>query len=472
MLVLLPAVISCKKKQENNHLPVDSNDVQTDPNDTDTKKKTEAELPDVDYNGYVFQVKTRKQDLLDKDICVSSPDSDVDESVWARANFLSENYGVELILHPASNSKMDASEMNAILLNTCDSDLIATHGRNAMTYAIKGCAYNWYDLKWVDLGCDWWCQGAVNNWTVNGKVYCMIGDLSYVNFAEANCMYFNKSLLRQSEIEYPYQDVMDGKWTLERMKEIALEAYNGMNKTGTGALADDSFAYTTGWWRGPMNLVYSAGGYVIRGNSSETFELGCYNETIQNAYTEYFDNFLFMGGNVCSTEAPENYALMEKAFNENRVVFYSDIILNVSKFKGTDFGILPFPKYNENIEGYPTLVNAASNIFVVPKTAPDPERTGVILEAMSFFGHKNIVPVYYDEVLSYKLSPDIESTQVLQMIRQYLVYDLGYYYVFGCGIGDLGQMCFKAGSAKGLATLYASLKPVAEARFSDWDNIK
>lgn len=476
-LMLLPMAVSCKeddKGKEGENTAAGNNTVQTSSSDdTGKKKKTEAELPDVNYNGYVFSVKVRSDEVSKRDIWVESPNTDVNEAVWERTNYLKEKFGVELKIVSSTSTKddgTDTSELSKIQSGACEMDLIATHGRSAMSYAINSCGYNWYNLPWVDLECDWWCQGAVKNWTIDGRIYCMIGDLSWMNVAQANAMYFNKSLLDHVEIEYPYQDAIDGKWTLARMKEIALDAYNGMEKTGTGLLADDSFAYTSGWWRGAVNLLYSTGHFVIQGNSADEFKLTCYNEIIQNAYTDYLDNFLFLGGNICNTEAPEDYGKMIKAFTNNRVVFYDDTLSRASGLKGTDFGILPFPKYSEDVEGYPTLVNAYSNVFVVPCTIADAERTGVILEAMSFYGYQNIVPVYYDEVLSSKVAPDVDSKEILQIIRQNFVYDLGYYYTFG-SIGDLGQMCYKAGTAAGMEGQYQALKPAAEKKFSVFEKI-
>ena len=138
------------------------------------------------------------------------------------------------------------------------------------------------------------------------------------------CMYFNKKILSDNNIEYPYQLAIDDKWTLEQMKKIALDCYNGMdNKTGTFSLADDSFAYVTGGWRGPMQMLYSTGYKIVEGNKVGEFRLGVYNQITQNAYEEYLDNFL--GTSACDA-SDAGYDTMQKAFKENRVVFYLSLI--------------------------------------------------------------------------------------------------------------------------------------------------
>ena len=84
---------------------------------------------------------------------------------------------------------------------------------------------------------------------------------------------------------------------------------------------------------------------------------------------------------------------------------------------------------------------------------------------MAFFGYRNIVPQFYDEVIMYQKSPDPESTQSLKLIRESLVYDLGYYYTLG-GIGDIGRMCYEAGSAAGMSAYFKTYATVASEKLT------
>ena len=479
VLMLTFAFASCKKTEEagSEETTAAPTEVASGDESTDKPKKTEAVLPEVNYNGYEFNILSRPVDACKFDLVVEEPVSSVDEKVWEREQFIWETFGVDLVMNVSSseNTNTDTSAMNSILSSACEYDLISTHGRSAWTYALNNCGYNWYDLKWVDLDeTDWWCQGAVDNWTVNGKVFCMVGDISYVNVGQANCMYFNKDHLDAVDIAYPYDDVIAGTWTLEKMKNIALEAYAGMTKSGTGSIENDSFAYTSGHWRGAMQLYYSTGNLYVTGNSTETLKLTGYKESIQDAYTAYIDNFLAKAEcyRGATKAAAESYGTMQKAFINDRVVFYDDLIEESVQFnQEVNFGIVPFPKANADVEGYPTLVNAYSNVFVVPLNIADAERTSVVLEAMAFYGFKNIVPEYYDEVLSYKTSPDAQATQVLQLIRKYFVYDLGYYNTLG-GLGDIGMMCYDDGTAAGMQGYYTALETEARNKLTELDKLK
>lgn len=464
-LMLTASLASCKKKNNDPDEGTQKTTVAT------SEGEKGANLPDVDYNNYNFVVLVRNNDQAAGDVWVeSTTEDDVVTSVWMRNQYLKDTFNVTLSVKRSTMSNDDTTALKDIQSNACDYDLIATHGRSAMDYAVNNCGYNWYNLPYVDLSADWWCRGAVDSWTVDGRVFCMVGDLSYMNVGQAMCMYFNKKILSDNNIEYPYQLAIDDKWTLEQMKKIALDCYNGMdNKTGTFSLADDSFAHVTGGWRGPMQMLYSTGYKIVEGNKVGEFRLGVYNQITQNAYEEYLDNFL--GTSACDA-SDAGYDTMQKAFKENRVVFYDDLLEDSKEFDGVDFGIMPWPKSDENVYDYPTMVNAFSNSFVVPITTTNAERTSVILEAMAYYGYKNTIPTYFDQVLSYKYSPDSQSTQMLQMIRQALVYDLGYYYVVG-EVSNLGRTMYLMKSARSMSALYQSdAKAALNKLNTNWGNIK
>ena len=108
---------------------------------------------------------------------------------------------------------------------------------------------------------------------------------------------------------------------------------------------------------------------------------------------------------------------------------------------------------------------------MVPSTVKDAEMMSVVLEAMSYYGYKNIISVYFDEVLSYKYSPDPESVEILNLIKKSRIYDFGGVYNFG-GIGDMGKALYEAGTGTEITTFYNSLSSVAKSKFEDWSNVK
>ena len=121
---------------------------------------------------------------------------------------------------------------------------------------------------------------------------------------------------------------------------------------------------------------------------------------------------------------------LAEIFTSGRAMFVDTNVKNVSLFRGMDddFGIIPWPKFDENDEKYYANVDAGCNMVGVPVTNSDPERTSIIIEALCRDGGENVLPLYYETVLQSKYTRDDESVQMLDLIKDGRVFDIGYYY--------------------------------------------
>jgi len=62
---------------------------------------------------------------------------------------------------------------------------------------------------------------------------------------------------------------------------------------------------------------------------------------------------------------------------------------------------------------------------VVPSNAPNPERTGIILEALAAESRNTVIPAYKETCLKTKFARDDESLGMLDIIFDNVVVDLG-----------------------------------------------
>ena len=86
----------------------------------------------------------------------------------------------------------------------------------------------------------------------------------------------------------------------------------------------------------------------------------------------------------------------------------------------------PWPKFDESSE-YLSNVDAGVNLFVVPITASDLDRTSLVIETLCILGREYVIPAYYDVALKTRDSRDEKSSAMLDIIREHRVFDLGYY---------------------------------------------
>jgi hypothetical protein len=89
-----------------------------------------------------------------------------------------------------------------------------------------------------------------------------------------------------------------------------------------------------------------------------------------------------------------------------------------------EFGIIPYPKYDEAQPNYVSRVEYYM-AMQVPVTNPDLERAGVMLEALNGESAKTIIPAYYEIALKSKYARDDDSAQMLDLIFNTLVVDIG-----------------------------------------------
>ena len=90
----------------------------------------------------------------------------------------------------------------------------------------------------------------------------------------------------------------------------------------------------------------------------------------------------------------------------------------------TEFGILPFPKYNENQEKYITRISFF-DMFTVPITVSDLDRTSAIIEVLNCESGNIVIPAYYEISLKTKYARDNDSSGMLDLIMEHRVVDLG-----------------------------------------------
>ena len=94
----------------------------------------------------------------------------------------------------------------------------------------------------------------------------------------------------------------------------------------------------------------------------------------------------------------------------------------------TDYGIIPYPKWDEKQEEYYTMVDGGHEGIAIPVSVADPDFVGTITEALNAESYKRTIPVYYDIVLKTKGSRDEESVTMLDMIFDGRIFDFGYVY--------------------------------------------
>ena len=121
-------------------------------------------------------------------------------------------------------------------------------------------------------------------------------------------------------------------------------------------------------------------------------------------------------------------------FIENRTLFLIRPVQTMMALREmeADFGIIPVPKYDESSATYNTAVNPYACIFMcLPLSVADTTRSADVLEALACESYYNVISPLYETVLGDKLVRDSRSTEMLDLIFDNRVYDIGLIWDFG-----------------------------------------
>ncbi|MBQ5354976.1 MAG: hypothetical protein IIU08_03805, partial [Clostridia bacterium] len=113
-----------------------------------------------------------------------------------------------------------------------------------------------------------------------------------------------------------------------------------------------------------------------------------------------------------------------------------------------DFGILPYPKYDEDQSRYYTTILRRYTVSAVPATAKSADNAALILEALSEEGNRSIIPKYYEIALKGKYVRDESSSQVLDLVKDSLYLEFVDMYYNDLGFSD-SFAAYVSGAAEG-----------------------
>lgn len=462
-LMLLPLATSCgNQNPSQEHSDTTGNGQTTGSGDSDEEVEN---LPQVDYEGKDIRILMRDNDYyyhdmeVEDDLINSQKANGVEEQVYFRNRAVEKRLGVTLKMDRQTGfgNTLDSAKTR-VALQDGTYDLIADHGRSLFTYVVEGSFRNWYGLPWVDLSKSWWSQGMISGFSIGENLWCMTGDLSYQGIGATVAMIMNNRVSRDLVLNDPYDAVESGDWTLEVFREMA-EMAKATTIEGTPDPANgDRMGYMTSQWRGPMTALYSTGQRTVRQDDDGKLQISVNSPTTITLFDDYFS---LLSQEYCKLYLGDFDANNYKYFASGNVLFMDIRLYDIDKIIQNgllDYSILPWPKYQSDVDEYYAWVDAVANVFAVPngKTDAEYECIGAVLEALSAEGHRRVIPEFYEITIQKKYAQDPKSYMALDLIRAGRVFDIGSFMM-----NDLGDLSCIGYTIAGTKT----------QNYSDWWNV-
>lgn len=383
------------------------------------------DLGDITFGGAEFRIRTIENANVHSYVDVAEESGEVyDDALYKRNRKIEERFDIKI-------TEMICEDKSApvrTLIQSGDDafDLGVLRCDDAMFFYTDGLTYSISDIPNLDLTKPYWTGKLNESLTIGGNQYVAIGDYDINVLDLTYALLFNKQMVADYDMESPYQLVGDGKWTMDAMLSMMSEVVSDIN--GDSVMdASDRWGFLSHSKQVSPNFWIAAGEMSILKDKDDVPYINMTSERFVNVWNKFFDITwdaeTWFSKSIGDFDVPTDNI---QIFSEGRSMFMDVSFFHIGTLRDmeTDFGVLPYPKYDEAQSEYYSRVSYYwANIVPITNTKLD--MTGAILEALNCESANYVVPAYYEIALKTKYSRDEESAAMLDLIFENRVVDLG-----------------------------------------------
>lgn len=469
-LMLMPLFAACGDKQPANTGNSDASDVSAAPGEETLGVPLTA-----DYEGYEFNILVCSNGSCGiTDNFEASEESGIalDIAQYKRTKKVEQDYNVSIVSTSMKAGSTSGTGAGFKALSTAANsgdysyDLAVLGSYEVSNLATNCFLYDMGSVPGIDLSKSWWDQKAQNELRMKGITFFTSGNLSLANNEAAMVILMNKKLLADYNLDTvsPYDMVKDGTWTFEKFTTLCKQVSDDLNNDG---VMDENDLYGLLIWDDSAVGVIGAIGERCCTVDPATGEIALtlYNERVLSVLEQYFSLAFDKQHALCYQRIPGTTG--SALFGGNHGVFiatYMGLVRSQREMED-DFGVLPYPKLDETQQNYNSLIAPYNSMYVcVPLVQQNIDRTGVITEALAYYGQKIVLPAYYDVSLVGQSTRDDESSEMLDIIFDNLVFDIGFIFRVGTYNGKILEL-LRAYDTN-FASMYETYEPRANMQIA------
>lgn len=460
---MLFTAVSCSNSTNSDTAADDSSAVQPEVAET-VEDEDVVVFPDIKYDGSDVMFLTEESTMdqyTSREIYSEAIDGSlINDTVYNRNAVIEEQFNVKIAQDRLQGATAVANK--EILAGDDKYDVVMPYMNSSVSNAQQGL---YIDLTTVDnlhLENKWWDRRANENLKINDKLFFTTGDISILDNDCTMVLVFNKQMVNDFGLESPYDLVRSGEWTIDKLFEESFVITADLNGDGKLASDDDRFGfYCAG--NVPHSMYFGTGERIVDYDGDGNLQIVMYNERS----VDVIDKVL----TYCCDEKVLPDCGFQKSCNiflEGRLFCAGWALVDVSFLRESefDFGILPYPKFDEAQKEYSCLISSGLVPGVsIPITNKETAKAGLILEAMAYYSIDTLTVAYYDVTLTNKYFRDTESGEMLDIIFDSRVYDFGYIFDLG-GLGSLISTLYGMKNNK-FTSMYSKLEKKALSQLEE-----
>lgn len=412
-------------------------------------------LPVADYRGRTYTVLYRDLPEYRAEWVAEGEETGqvIGSAIYSRNAAVEARYGVYLDYEtgraPAQavagdfEQNFQARIDNSVMSGDDIYQLAAGYTYRLATISTQGNFLNWYSMPNMDLNADWWSTDFFTYASYKGCCYIGAGPLSLTHMKASACIYFNIDQLDEyieNGTEKVFQDVRDGTWTIDKLIAYAKECTPEIIGS-----EDQKYGFSCDQNQCIDAFIYAFDMKITAYDAEGTPRVKAINASnpIVDAYEKLktfseSDSYYSISTELKNTD-PDLYSDgMVGLFKAGRTVFAAGILDRASGIRSEapeiEYGILPYPKWNEDQAKYYTYKTDSHTSFAIPKSVTDKEFVGTVTEALAYYSNRYVKDALYNVVLKYRDATDAESSHCVDLILDGGRFDFSN--VYACAWGD------------------------------------
>nr|MBQ4317927.1 hypothetical protein [Clostridia bacterium] len=200
-----------------------------------TTKANVPDLPEMDFEGKELRIYTwdHNETVVQNDFWTEGENGEpLNDAVLYRNTTIEERYNTKIVSIEEKRADMKAKTSASILAGEELWHVINDSISNANLHAQEGNLYELTALDYFDFDASWWDQRFIENMTIGGKLYQVMGEFNAMANSQTWGFIFNKKMVNDFSLDDPYTLVRNGTWTIDALYEMMQTVASDLNGDG------------------------------------------------------------------------------------------------------------------------------------------------------------------------------------------------------------------------------------------------
>ncbi len=433
-------LVMCAVGCENVEYPSESSQVSGETSESFYDKLRE-DLPNIVPEGEIveeqpFLIITNEEKAYYQD--ENSPGA-INTAIEERNSFLRQKYGA-VIEVKTKNYNTIAKELSAAEQSgSYYCDMISISAKDTVKLYKAGLLCDMNKLPQFNVENAYFDEQNAKALATNSTLY-LLPDPTTLYYEDTYALFFNRDLLEEKGCENPESLVMQGKWTWDKYNEAYRKAASEVINKGSANLESDVFGFAAYYGEGtnPLVMWTSCGKKLV----DNTYK----NEVTLSLTTKEIVEIagVLDKSNNSKAKLPFDGNAAAAAFEKGRLAFFVNKLdyiyaLRDGTAKGSEFGVVPMPKYNEDQKEYHCLVANDARVISVPVTIGKSDKdhklyVSAVISATCAAGRMTVHDAYLNNVIGTLLFDNSEA-MMFKTIIESATFDFAT--VFGSQISEI-----------------------------------